>query len=198
MLKSFFILRILTHTLFLLFLFLFFIKKVCIFQIDGVLLWYTVVDSGEKWGIYMFMGEYHHSIDEKGRMIIPSKFRNELGESFIVTRGLENCLFVYSLIEWEKIVSKLKELPFTKKDARNFTRFFLSGATVVEFDKQGRVNLSSPLIHYASLEKECVIVGVNDRLEIWAKDAWEKFFDENSNHLSDIAENLFSSMNIDL
>ena len=157
-----------------------------------------MVDSGEKWGIYMFMGEYHHSIDEKGRMIIPSKFRNELGESFIVTRGLENCLFVYSLIEWEKIVSKLKELPFTKKDARNFTRFFLSGATVVEFDKQGRVNLSSPLIHYASLEKECVIVGVNDRLEIWAKDAWEKFFDENSNHLSDIAENLFSSMNIDL
>lgn len=147
----------------------------------------------------MFMGEYHHSIDEKGRLIIPSKFRNELGESFIVTRGLENCLFVYSLIEWEKIVTKLKKLPFTKKDARNFTRFFLSGATVVEFDKQGRININSPLINYANLKKECVVVGVNDRLEIWSKDSWENFFNDNSDNLSDIAENLFTiDMDIDL
>lgn len=147
----------------------------------------------------MFMGEYHHSIDEKGRLIIPSKFRNELGESFVVTRGLENCLFVYSLIEWEKIVTKLKKLPFTKKDARNFTRFFLSGATIVEFDKQGRINITSPLINYANLEKECVVVGVNDRLEIWSKDSWENFFNDNSDSLSDIAENLFTiDMDIDL
>lgn len=147
----------------------------------------------------MFMGEYHHSIDEKGRLIIPSKFRNELGESFIVTRGLENCLFIYSLIEWEKIVTKLKKLPFTKKDARNFTRFFLSGATIVEFDKQGRININSPLINYAGLEKECVVVGVNDRLEIWSKDSWENFFNDNSDSLSDIAENLFTiDMDIDL
>lgn len=147
----------------------------------------------------MFMGEYHHSIDEKGRIIIPSKFRNELGESFVVTRGIENCLFVYSLPEWEKIVTKLKTLPFTKKDARNFTRFFLSGATTVEFDKQGRINISSPLASYANLEKECVIVGVNDRLEIWSLDSWNKFFDDNQENLSDIAENLFTSnMDIDL
>lgn len=145
----------------------------------------------------MLMGEYHHSIDEKGRLIIPAKFRNELGESFVVTRGLENCLFIYSLVEWEKIVNKLKTLPFTKKDARNFTRFFLSGATTLEFDKQGRINISSPLATYANLEKECVIVGVNDRLEIWAKDSWDKFLNDNQEGLSDIAENLFSN-NIDL
>jgi len=158
-----------------------------------------VVKSGEKWGIFMFMGEYHHSIDEKGRIIIPSKFRNELGESFIVTRGIENCLFVYSLPEWEKIVTKLKSLPFTKKDARNFTRFFLSGATTVEFDKQGRINIQSPLASYAKLEKECVVVGVNDRLEIWSLDSWNKFFEDNQENLSDIAENLFTSnMDIDL
>ena len=139
----------------------------------------------------MFMGEYHHSIDEKGRIIIPSKFRNELGDSFVVTRGLENCLFVYSLVEWNKIVDKLKKLPFTKRDARNFTRFFLSGATVTELDKQGRANISSSLIDFAELDKECIIIGVNDRLEIWSKDKWENFFSENSDKLSDIAENLY-------
>ena len=156
-----------------------------------------MVDSGEKWGILMFMGEYHHSLDEKGRIIIPSRFREELGESFVLTRGLENCLFVYPLVEWNKIVERLKKLPFTKKDARNFTRFFLSGATIVELDKQGRINITSPLINYASLEKECVIVGVNDRIEIWSKEKSKNFFDENSENLSDIAENLFTS-NIDL
>lgn len=145
----------------------------------------------------MLMGEYHHSIDEKGRLIIPSKFRNELGESFVVTRGLENCLFVYSLIEWEKIVNKLKKLPFTKQNARNFNRFFLSGATTLEFDKQGRINISQPLAAYAHLEKECVIIGVNDRLEIWSLDSWNQFFADNQDNLSDIAENLFSA-DIDL
>jgi len=143
----------------------------------------------------MFMGEYHHSIDEKGRLIIPSKFRNELGETFIVTRGIEKCLFIYPISEWDKIVAKLKSLPFTKQDARNFTRFFLSGATIVEFDKQGRINISNPLATYANLEKECVIVGVNDRLEIWSLDSWNMFFQDNQENLSDIAENLFSSDN---
>ena len=147
----------------------------------------------------MFMGEYHHTIDDKGRLIIPSKFRTELGESFIITRGLENCLFVYSLVEWNKIVDKLKKLPFTKKDARNFTRFFLSGATITELDKQGRANIQTSLIDYASLEKDCVVIGVNDRLEIWPKDKWEEFFNANSDQLSDIAENLFiGDIDIDL
>jgi len=147
----------------------------------------------------MFMGEYHHTIDDKGRLIIPSKFRTELGESFVITRGLENCLFVYSLVEWNKIVDKLKKLPFTKKDARNFTRFFLSGATITELDKQGRANIQASLIDYASLEKDCVVIGVNDRLEIWSKDKWEEFFNANSDQLSDIAENLFiGDIDIDL
>lgn len=139
----------------------------------------------------MLIGEYHHNIDDKGRLTIPSKFREEIGEKFIVTRGLDNCLFVYSLVEWEKIVSKLKTLPFTKKDARTFTRFFLSGATLCEFDRQGRINLANSLISYAGIQKECAIIGVNDRLEIWALDKFNNLMEENTDSLSDIAENLF-------
>ncbi len=140
----------------------------------------------------MFLGEYHHSIDDKGRLIIPAKFRSELGDKFIITRGIENCLFAYPEKRWEEIVHKLESLPFTKKDARNFTRFFLSGATVAEFDKQGRVNITSPLINYASIEKECIIIGTGDRLEIWSEDAWNSFFNSASINMSDIAENLFN------
>ncbi len=139
----------------------------------------------------MLIGEYHHNIDDKGRLTIPSKFREEIGDKFIVTRGLDNCLFVYSLVEWEKIVSKLKTLPFTKKDARTFTRFFLSGATLCEFDKQGRINLANSLISYAGIQKECAIIGVNDRLEVWALDKFNNLMEENTDSLSDIAENLF-------
>ena len=139
----------------------------------------------------MLMGEFHHNIDDKGRLIIPSKFRYELGEKFVITRGLEKCLFVYSLTEWEKIVKRLRSLPFTNKDARNFTRFFLSGAAECEFDKQGRINITSPLVSYAGLKTKCVIIGVNDHLEIWDEDAFNKFLDDNSSSLEDIAENLF-------
>ena len=156
--------------------------------------WQIVVESG--W-CNMFMGEFHHNIDDKGRLIVPSKFRDELGSEFIVTRGLDGCLFVYHQTEWNKVVANLKTLPFTKKDARAFVRFFLSGATVCEFDKQGRVNLTSPLVAYADLDKECVVIGVNDRLEIWSKTNWEKFFETNEAHLSDIADNLFE-VNLDL
>ena len=140
----------------------------------------------------MFMGEYHHSLDDKGRLIIPAKLRTELGDNFIITRGIEKCLFVYPEKRWEGIVQKLESLPFTKKDARNFTRFFLSGATVAEFDKQGRVNITSPLIAYAGIEKDCIIIGTGDRLEIWSKDAWNEFFNSASINMSDIAENLFN------
>ena len=151
-----------------------------------------MVDCGEKWGIIMFIGEYHHTIDEKNRIIIPAKFRQELGKEFIVTRGIENCLFVYSLENWAKITNKLNALPFTKKDARTFNRFFMSGATSVELDKQGRVNVTAPLIDYAKIVKDCVIIGTGDRLEIWAKEAWESFFDSTKDSMSDIAENLFN------
>lgn len=140
----------------------------------------------------MFMGEYHHNIDEKGRLTIPSKVRYELGENFIVTRGLDNCLFIYPKDEWTNIINKYKELPNTK-DARNFMRFFLSGATTCEFDKQGRINIPAPLISYADLTKECVVIGVNDRLEVWSKERWESFIDENEDNLSDIADKLFAT-----
>lgn len=153
----------------------------------------AVVDSGEKWGISMLMGEFHHNIDEKGRLTLPAKFRDELGESFIITRGLEECLFVYAMDEWAKITRRLNNLPFTKKDARSFMRFFLSGATAAEFDKQGRINITSPLISYAELKKECVIVGVGDRLEIWSSDKWNDFYNDNKEKLGDIAETLFDS-----
>ena len=139
----------------------------------------------------MLIGEYHHNIDEKGRLIIPSKFREEIGNSFVVTRGLDGCLFVYSLVEWEKIVNKLKKLPFTKKDARTFMRFFLASATVCEFDKQGRINLVSSLIEYAGIKKECAIIGVNDRLEIWSLDKYNNLMKENFDKLDEVAEHLF-------
>lgn len=153
----------------------------------------AVVDSGEKWGINMLIGEYHHTIDDKGRIIIPSKFREELGSEFIVTRGLENCLFIYPSNRWNEIVNKLNAIPFTKKDARNFMRFFLSGATAMEFDKQGRINITSVLISYADLKKDCVIIGVGDRLEIWSNDNWNNFYEGNKEDYSNIAENLFDS-----
>ncbi len=153
----------------------------------------AVVDSGEKWGINMFMGEFHHNIDDKGRLILPAKFREELGDSFIITRGLEDCLFIYSMNEWQKITCKLNNLPFTKKDARSFMRFFLSGATATEFDKQGRINITSPLISYADLKKECVIIGVGDRIEVWSSEKWNNFYDINKEKMSDIAETLFDS-----
>ncbi len=140
----------------------------------------------------MFIGEYHHSIDDKGRLIIPTKFRDELGNSFIITRGIENCLYVYSNLNWNNICDKLNSLPFTRKDARNFNRFFMSGATCVELDKQGRVNVTSPLIDYAGLSKDCVIIGAGDRLEIWSLDAWNEFFNSSRDNMSDIAENLFN------
>ena len=140
----------------------------------------------------MFIGEYHHTIDEKGRIIIPSKFRESLGKEFIITRGIENCLFIYSLQNWAEITNKLSSLPFTKKDARVFNRFFMSGATNVELDKQGRVNISQPLTQYANLEKDCVIIGTGDRLEIWSQESWNSFFDSTKDSMSDIAENLFN------
>ena len=140
----------------------------------------------------MFIGEYHHSIDDKGRLIIPAKFRDSLGSNFIVTRGIENCLFVYSNEDWNKICEKLNSLPFTKKDARNFVRFFMSGATNVELDKQGRINILSPLVEYANLKNECVIIGTGDRIEIWSLDDWNNFFNSAKDSMSDIAENLFN------
>ncbi|UTR10978.1 division/cell wall cluster transcriptional repressor MraZ [Evansella sp. LMS18] len=138
----------------------------------------------------MFMGEYHHNIDEKGRMIIPAKFREELGTTFVVTRGMDKCLFVYPEQEWKQLEQKLKTLPFTKKDARAFTRFFFSGAAECGLDKQGRVNIAPTLRTYASLEKECVVIGVSNRVEIWSKSIWEEYFAESEESFGEIAEGI--------
>lgn len=136
------------------------------------------------------MGEYHHNIDTKGRIIVPSKFRDGLGTTFILTRGLDKCLFGYPLDEWKTLEEKLKSLPLTKKDARSFTRFFFSGAIECEVDKQGRINISAPLLQYAGLEKECVVIGVSNRVEIWSKSGWEEVFSDSEESFADIAENL--------
>ncbi len=138
----------------------------------------------------MFMGEYQHTIDEKGRLIIPSKFREELGDNFIITRGLDQCIFVYPLTEWQIIEQKLKALPFTKKDARAFTRFFFSGASECQLDKQGRVSITSPLRQYAVLEKECTVIGVSNRIEIWSRDQWSSYYEESETSFGEIAESL--------
>jgi MraZ protein len=138
----------------------------------------------------MFMGEYQHSIDEKGRLIIPAKFREELGSSFVLTRGLDNCLFVYPAGEWSALEQKLKALPLMKSDARAFTRFFFSGATECELDKQGRVNIPGNLLEYAGLDKDCVVLGVSNRVEIWSKANWQGYFDQSEQSFNEIAEKL--------
>ena len=152
--------------------------------------------SGRKWGVVMLMGEYHHNIDEKGRLIIPSKFRNELGKEFIITKGLDKCLFVYSLTEWNKLIKQVDTLKFTKKNVRAFERAFIGGASQNEFDKQGRINITSPLVHYANLNHECVIIGVNERIEIWSKEEFDNFFEENESKFSEISEHLFDGADI--
>ncbi len=136
------------------------------------------------------MGEYHHTIDAKGRMIVPAKFREGLGETFVITRGLDQCLFGYPMSEWKLIEEKLKALPLTKKDARAFTRFFFSGAVECELDKQGRINLASPLLQYAKLEKECVVIGVSNRIELWDKAIWDTYVTEQEDSFAEIAENM--------
>lgn len=138
----------------------------------------------------MFMGEYQHSIDDKGRLIIPAKFRDGLGASFVVTRGLDNCLFVYPQSEWENLEAKLKTLPFTRADARAFSRFFFSGASECELDKQGRANIPSHLREYAKLIRDCVVIGVSNRVEIWGKESWETYCDSSANSFAEIAEKL--------
>ena len=148
----------------------------------------------EESGDNMLIGEYHHNIDEKGRLIIPAKFRNELGDKFVITKGLDKCLFIYSLTEWNKLIEKLSALQFTKKNVRAFERAFIGGASTIEFDKQGRINITSPLVHYANIEKECVIIGVNERLEIWSKEEFEKYMKENEESLEEITEDLFDSL----
>ncbi len=121
----------------------------------------------------MFMSQYNHTVDTKGRLIIPSKFRELLGDEFVVTKGMDGCLFVYANDDWKVFEEKLTSLPITNKDARKFARFFLAGAAPVEVDKQGRILLPAHLREFAELDKDVVLVGVGSRIEIWNKDKWE-------------------------
>lgn len=140
----------------------------------------------------MFMGEYNHTIDAKGRFIIPAKFREILGDKFIVTKGLDGCLFVYPKSEWSSFEEKLKVLPLTNKDARQFTRFFLAGAAACEVDKQGRILLPQVLRDFAQLEKEIVLIGVASRVEIWSKINWEQSMSTYNDDMNEIAEKMES------
>ncbi|MCI1943704.1 division/cell wall cluster transcriptional repressor MraZ [Clostridium luticellarii] len=137
----------------------------------------------------MFLGEYEHALDGKKRIIIPSKFREELGAKFILTKGLDGCLYAFPLNEWHVLEEKLKGLPFTNKNARAFVRFFFSGANEMEPDKQGRIVMPQPLLEYARINKDIVSIGVSSRVEIWSKEGWQKYNNSNIDFDS-IAEQL--------
>ena len=151
-----------------------------------------VVKSGTKWYEVavncMYMGEYNHTIDAKGRLIIPSKFRDVLGDEFVVTKGLDGCLFVYDNTEWSAFEEKLKALPLMNKESRKFVRFFLAGAASVEVDKQGRILLPAVLREFAALDKDVVLVGVGARIEIWSSQRWSEAAEYDD--MDDIAEHM--------
>lgn len=136
----------------------------------------------------MYMGEYSHSIDAKGRLIIPSKFREALGEEFVVTKGLDGCLFVFDQTEWSAFEQKLKSLPITNKEARQFVRFFLAGAAGMEVDKQGRILLPGVLREFADITKDVTLIGVGSRIEIWSRERWDGTSDYED--MEEIAEHM--------
>ena len=138
----------------------------------------------------MFMGEYSHSIDPKGRLIIPAKLREELGDNFVVTKGLDGCLLAYPQEEWQNIEKRFREVPLTTKDARKFSRFFFAGAAQMELDKQGRILLPATLRSFAGLEKDVVLVGVLDRVEIWDKSRWDENNAYDDQDMDEIAEHM--------
>ena len=138
----------------------------------------------------MFIGEYNHTIDSKGRLIVPSKFREALGDEFVVTKGLDGCLFVFPMDEWNFFTQKLHDLPLTKKEARQFSRFFLAGAASCEVDKQGRILLPSVLRDFSGLDKDAVLVGVSSRIEIWSKLKWDEINNVDVDDMDDIAEHM--------
>jgi MraZ protein len=148
--------------------------------------------SGEKWRKEktMFIGEYHFNLDDKNRIFIPTEFRSLLKDKLIINRGIERCLFVYPNDEWNKVVNKLNTLSFTKKVNREFSRMFMSGAYYKEMDSQGRVTIDKLLVEYAGLNKECVIIGVGERIEIWDKKAWLEYYQERQATLDEISERI--------
>ena len=170
-------------------------KKCLLFCPFSCKIYFEVVKSGTKWYsvvvIGMFMGEYNHTIDTKGRLTIPSKFREVLGDDFVVTKGLDGCLFVYDNKEWNAFEEKLKSLPLTNKEARQFARFFLAGAAEVEVDKQGRILVPNILREFAQISRDVVLIGVASRIEIWSKERFEGIatfedMDEIAEHMAEL------------
>jgi len=135
------------------------------------------------------MGEYQHAIDNKNRIIVPSKFREALGDKFVITKGLDGCLYIYDMDEWGLLQEKLKKLPLTSKDARAFVRFFFSGANEVQVDKQGRALIPQNLIEYSKINKEIISIGVMSRIEIWSKERWEEYNESNIDY-DEVAEKM--------
>ncbi len=148
--------------------------------------------SGKWWkvGEIMFMGEYAHNIDKKGRIIIPAKFREELGDKVVITRGLDGCLSVYTMEQWEEIYEQLLKLPTTKKEARMYVRMMTSKASICEFDSQGRTLIPSSLVQLADLKKECMIIGAANHVEIWSKERWESIDEISDDAFEEMAESL--------
>ena len=153
-----------------------------------------MVWSGEKWVMktYNFYGEYYHALDEKNRLFIPSKLRKNFkkGEKLVLSRGLDSCLFLFPQNEWQNLESKAKSLPITDRDARAFTRHLFSGASLCITDTQGRIPFPPNLKEYAGIIKDTVIIGVSSRIEIWAKEKWDKYFKSTEDKVDDIAAKL--------
>ncbi len=151
--------------------------------------WNETLKSEKGWN-HLLIGEYEHNIDTKGRIIMPAKLKEAIGEKFVITQGLDGCLFAYSQNEWKNFEEKLRTFPLTNKDARALKRFFLARATECEIDKQGRFLISSNLREFAKLQKEVVIIGVLDKIEIWSKDKWLKYSEVENNNSDEIAEKM--------
>ena len=158
-----------------------------------------VEESGGKWKKqktlskgwnHLLIGEYEHNIDAKGRIIMPSKLKDDIGEKFVITQGLDGCLFAYSQNEWKNFEEKLRTFPLTNKDARALKRFFLARATECEIDKQGRFLIATNLREFANLQKEVVIIGVLDKIEIWSKDKWLEYSSKENMEADEIAERM--------
>ena len=145
----------------------------------------------------MFMGEYSHTIDAKGRVILPAKFRDELGSSFVVTRGLEGCLSVYTMEAWINLANGMKKLKASKENVRALKRFWFGSAAEVEFDRQGRILIPGTLREYAQLKKDVTILGTGDKIEIWAQEAYEEYAAKIVPDMEEIAENLDESLDIE-
>ncbi|KMO85921.1 protein MraZ [Megasphaera cerevisiae DSM 20462] len=145
----------------------------------------------------MFMGEYSHTIDVKGRVILPAKFRDELGMNFVVTRGLEGCLSVYTMDSWLHLADAMKKLKASKENVRAFKRFVFGSAAEVEFDKQGRILIPGTLREYAHLEKEVTVLGTGDKIEIWNKDAYETYAAKIVPDMEEIAESMDETLDLE-